>query len=194
MRTKLEHIRGFVQARLSEKRFNHVLGVIETAKELAEQHGVSTSDAEVAALIHDVAKEQPLDQTAGLLRIAGERAYLEHSDKVWHAPMGAIIAERSLTIENQDILNAIKYHTTGRPEMSKLEKVIFVADYTEPNRKFEGAIAVREFWDDLDRAVYEILKQKVEKVTKSGLGMHPDTMEAYDYYRKLILNESKSSH
>lgn len=193
MRAKLADIKTFVQARMSEKRFNHVLGVIETAKELAVRHRVNIEDAEIAALTHDVAKEQPLEQTAGLLRIAGEGAYLEHSDKVWHAPMGALIAKEALTIENQDILNAIKYHTTGRPKMSDLEKVIFVADYTEPNRKFEGAALVRKLWDDLDRAVYEILKQKVEKVTHSGLSMHPDTMTAYQYYRALVFNQLESS-
>lgn len=193
MRVKLEDIRTFVQARLSKKRFNHVLGVIETAKDLARRHGVEELDAEVAALIHDVAKEQSLTQTAGLLRVAGEGAYLEHSDKVWHAPMGAIIAEKSLAIENKDILNAIKYHTTGRAAMSELEKVIFIADYTEPNRTFDGAIAVREFWDDLDKAVYEILKQKVEKVTSLGLPMHPDTTAAHDYYHELFSGERNSN-
>ena len=183
MQSKLEEIRVFVQSKLSRKRFNHVLGVIETAKELAERHNVDIKDAEIAALVHDVAKEYPLAQTAAMLRFVGEGAYLEHSDKVWHAPMGAIIAERTFFIENKDILNAIKYHTTGRPGMSDLEKVLFVADYTEPNRKFEGAILVRGFWDNLDLAVYEILKQKVEKVTNLGLKMHPDTLDAYEYYR-----------
>jgi len=187
MQAKLEEVRTFIQSRLSKKRFNHVLGVIETAKELAEQHNVDIKDAEIAALVHDVAKEQPLDQTAAILRLAGESSYLKHSNKVWHAPLGAIIAERTFIIEKKDILNAIKFHTTGRPEMSKLEKVIFVADYTEPNRKFEGAIAVREFWDDLDRAVYEILNQKVEKNKASELGMHPDTLDAYEYYKRLVM-------
>jgi len=178
-------IEKYVENCLSKKRFKHVMGVASTAKDLAKCHGVNVADAELAAIVHDVAKEQPLKQTAAMLRLVGEASYLEHSDKVWHAPMGAVIAEKVLAIENKDILNAIKYHTTGRPNMSKLEQVIFVADYTEPNRTFENCIAAREFWDDLDLAVYEILKQKLDKVAGLGLGLHPDTLEAFEYYEKL---------
>ena len=187
MYSKLKNVIEFVEGRLSAKRFTHVNGVIETAKMLAERHAVNVADAELAALVHDVAKEQDIDQMRAILRLKGEFTYLEHSHKVWHAPLGAIIAKETFGIENPDILNAIKFHTTGRPEMSDLEKVIFVADYTEPNRKFEGAIAVREFWGDLDRAVYEILKQKVEKNTSLELSMHPDTLDAYEYYKRLVM-------
>ena len=191
MRVKLEDIQKIVQGRMSEKRFNHVLGVVETAKELAARHDVDIEAAALAALVHDVSKEQPLEQTAGILRIVGEDTYLKYSNKVWHAPMGAIVAKDVFGIENEDILNAIKYHPTGRPKMSLLEKVLFVADYTEPNRKFEGAIVVREFWGDLDRAVYEILKQKVKKVTALGLEMHPDTNDAYEHFQKLIADRGE---
>jgi len=182
MRVKLEQMQEFVKTKMSEKRYNHVLGVLETAKELARRHGVDVEDAAYAAIAHDVAKEQPLTQTAAILRLDNERDYLKYSDKIWHAPMGAIIAKKTFLIDEVDVLNAIKYHTTGRKEMSDLEKVIFVADYTEPNRTFSGSIAVRELWDNLDRAVYEILRQKVEKVTNSGMEIHPDTLAAYEYY------------
>ena len=171
---------------MSEKRFRHVLGVVETAKMLARRHGVNINDAALAALVHDVVKEQNLEEAKQILIQRGEQAYLEHSTKVWHAPLGAFVAHETFGIENDDILNAVKYHTTGRPKMSELEKVVFVADYTEPNRAFEGAIAVREFWGDLDQAVYEILKQKVERVTMLGLGMHPDTINAYVYYMRQL--------
>lgn len=186
MRVKLEQIEAFVKAKLSEKRFNHVLGVLETAKQLAKKHGVDIDDAAYAALAHDVAKEQPRAQTAAILRLDNEREYLKYSDKIWHAPMGAIVAKKTFLIDEVDVLNAIKYHTTGRPEMSDLEKVIFVADYTEPNRTFEGSKKVRELWDDLDQAVHEILKQKVEKVTNSGMDVHPDTLAAFEYYKELL--------
>ena len=187
MSCEFDKIKDYVETCMSEKRFRHVLGVVETAKDLAARHDANVADAELAALVHDVAKEQPLKQTVALLRIVGEEPYLKHSDKVWHAPMGAVVAKKMLAIENSDILNAVKYHTTGRSKMSKLEKVIFVADYTEPNRTFDNCIAVREFWGDLDRAVCEILKQKLDKVTRLGLGLHPDTLEAYEYFKKLIV-------
>ena len=185
MTWKWNEIKDYIECSMSKTRFSHVIGVIETAKMLAKRHDVNVDDAKLAALVHDVAKEKSLKQTAALLRLAHEESYLEYSDKVWHAPMGAIIAEKVFAIENKDILNAIKYHTTGRPKMSKLEKVIFVADYTEPNRTFENCIAVRAFWDDLNRAAYEILKQKLDKVSGLGLGLHPDTLAAYEYYKKV---------
>jgi len=181
---QIDTIKEYVESSMSDKRFTHVLGVVETAKKLAQRHDVNITDAQLAALLHDVAKEQPLNQTAALLRLVGEDVYLKHSDKVWHAPMGAVVAEKVLAIENLDILNAIKYHTTGRPKMSKLEQVIFVADYTEPNRTHANCIAVRELWGNLDKAVAEILKQKLEKVTELGLNLHPDTLAAYEYYKK----------
>lgn len=188
MNWKLEDITEFVDARLSAKRFVHVKGVMETAKELAKLHGVNVADAELAALVHDISKEQNIHQVKRILGLKEEHAYLEHSSKIWHAPLGAIVAEETFGISNVDILNAIRFHTTGRPGMSDLEKVIFVADYTEPNRTYDGCIAVRELWNDLDQATCEILKQKVEKVISAGGEIHPDTTAAYEYYKKKVGN------
>lgn len=178
-------IKDYIKDNMSEKRFKHVLGVVETAKDLAKRHGVNVDDAALVALVHDVVKEQEKDVAKQILIEKGEGEYLKHSAKIWHAPLGAFVANEQFGIENEDILNAIKYHTTGRPKMSTLEKVLFVADYTEPNRQFEGAIAVRENWDALDKAVHEILKQKIEKIITSGLEIHPNTLVAYEYYDKL---------
>jgi len=182
---KLEEITAFTNARLSKKRFTHVKGVIQTAEELAERHGVNVADAHLAALLHDIAKEQNIQQVKRILKVKEEYDYLENSSKVWHAPVGAIVAQETFGIGNAEILNASRFHTTGRPEMSDLEKVLFVADYTEPNRTYEGCIAVRELWDDLDQATYEILKQKIEKITATDGKIHPDTVAAYAYYKAL---------
>lgn len=185
MRVDLCEVDAFVKTKMSEERYDHVINVVETATELAAFHGVDVTDAAYAAVIHDVAKEQPSEQTAAMLRLEGEGDYLNYSEKVWHAPMGAIIAKKTFLIEDEDILNAIKYHTTGRANMSDLEKVIFVADYIEPDRTFPGAIKVRELREQLDLAVCEILRQKVEKVKALDLGMHPDTLAAYAYYKHI---------
>lgn len=186
MNWKLEEMTEFVNARLSAKRFEHVKGVIKTAKDLAKRHGVNVADAQIAALLHDVSKEQDLEQTKRILQLKNEHAYLAHSSKIWHAPLGAIVAAQTFGISNPDILNAIRFHTTGRLGMSELEKVIFVADYTEPNRTYSGCIEVRKLWHDLTRATCEILKQKVEKVNANGGEVHPDTIAAYEYYKNLI--------
>ncbi|MCL1989582.1 MAG: bis(5'-nucleosyl)-tetraphosphatase (symmetrical) YqeK [Defluviitaleaceae bacterium] len=184
MSWKFDEITDEVKKNMSEKRFRHVLGVVQTAATLASRHGVDVTAAKLAALVHDVVKEQDFEEAKSLLIEKGETDYLAYSPKVWHAPLGASVAQEKFGIENVDVLNAIKYHTTGRAKMSQLEKVIFVADYTEPNRQFEGCMAVRAYWDQLDQAVYEILKQKVGKVSGLGLGMHPDTLAAYGYYKE----------
>ena len=189
---ELDKIKDYVESNMSKKRFKHVLGVVETARMLAMRHGVNEEDAMLAALVHDVVKEQDFEEAKQILVEKGETLYLEHSPKVWHAPLGAFVANELFGIVNEDILNAVRYHTTGKAEMSELGKVIFVADYTEPNRKHVGCIEVREFWGDLDQAVYEILKRKIEKTTAGAGLMHPDTLEAYAYYRKLEVNEAKA--
>lgn len=188
MKWKLEAIIAFVEARLSVKRFTHVKGVVETARTLAKRHGVLVADAELAAWLHDVAKEQNSEQAKRMLKLSEEHAYLAHSDKIWHAPLGAVMAKETFGIEQVDILNAIKFHTTGRVGMSDLEKVIFVADYTEPHRTFAGCEAVRALWGDLDAAVCEILQQKLAKVKAKDVECvsHPDTVLAYAYYSKKV--------
>ena len=179
----LEEIKEYVKNSMSEKRFKHVLGVVETAIMLAKRHSVNVDDATRAALLHDVVKEQNLEEAKQILHDKNELGYLEYSSKIWHAPLGGYVASEVFGIENEAIINAIRFHTTGREGMSDLEKVLFVADYTEPNRTFAGAIAVREFWDDLDRAIFEIAKQKIEKNSKLGGKLHPDTLATYEFYK-----------
>lgn len=183
---KLEEITGFTRARLSAKRWQHVLGVMEAAKSLAQTHNVAVADAELAALIHDVAKEQNIHQVKRILQLQYEDAYLAHSHKIWHAPMGMIVARETFGVDKTDVLNAIKFHTTGRPAMSTLEKVLFVADYTESGRTYEGCEKVRSLWHNLDEATCEILKQKVEKVEATGGAVHPDTTSALAYYKEVV--------
>jgi len=186
MTWRFSKIEDYVKNNMSTKRWRHVQGVMETAKTLAERHGVDATHAELAALVHDVEKEQDLEVAKQILTKRGEDGYLMNSSKIWHAPIGAFVAREVFGIEVDDICNAIKFHTTGRAGMSSLEKVLFIADYTEPNRTFAGCVTVRDLWDELDRAVYEILKQKVEKVTTLGLGIHPDTLDAYEYYKRIL--------
>lgn len=177
-----DKIEDYVKNNMSAKRWLHVQGVVETAKMLAERHGINVAHAALAALVHDVEKEQDLEVAKQILTERGEDVYLMNSSKVWHAPIGAFVAREVFGVEVDDICNAIKFHTTGRAGMSSLEKVLFVADYTEPNRTFAGCVAVRELWDDLDVAIAEILKQKLDKISESPT-MHPDTLAAYEYYK-----------
>ena len=115
---------------------------------------------------------------------ANEMEYLNYSPLVWHAPVGAIVAQKSYGIIDQDVLNAIKYHTTGRPAMSTLEKIIFLADYIEPGRIQPGVDEIRNLsGQDLNRAVAKTLANTIAYLKqKSSADIHPDTMAAYEYY------------
>jgi len=180
---QIDKIEDYVKSNMSEKRWRHVQGVVETAGMLAEKHGVDVTRAKLAALVHDVVKEQDLDEAKQILAERGEEVYLANSSKVWHAPLGAMVAQEVFGIEDEDVLLAVRHHPTGRAAMSDLEKVLFVADYTEPNRKYEGCVVVRALWDNLDLASAEILKQKLDKNSASPT-MHPDTLAAHEYYRE----------
>ena len=138
-----DKIIDYLKQNLSEKRFAHTMGVAETA-------------AFVAGLVHDCAKEIPFDETVRLLR---ENGYEPDEDElsapgILHAPLGAIVAKDEFGIEDAGILGAVRFHTTGRPAMSTLEKIIYIADFTEPSRKYPEAEEVRKLAvKDLDKAV-----------------------------------------
>jgi len=178
---KLEHIKDYVQDRMSKARYRHTVGVMETAKRLAVVHGVDPEAAQVAALIHDVAKEQSSHQIKAMLKLKYETDILQYDERLWHGVMGAIVAADVLGILNKDVVSAVRFHTTGRPGMSELEKVLFVSDYIEPNRASPGCVKVRELYQetgDLDRAVYEIL-------THHSIA-HPDIEAARSYYKEKV--------
>lgn len=124
-----------VQMRMSERRFKHVLGVEETAIALAEQFGESPEKASIAALTHDYAKERSDEE----FQLAIERGkyenkteLLKYGNAIWHGLVGAEFVARELNISDEEILNAIRLHTTGAAEMTLLDKIIYVADYIEP--------------------------------------------------------------
>ncbi|WEG14205.1 bis(5'-nucleosyl)-tetraphosphatase (symmetrical) YqeK [Pullulanibacillus sp. KACC 23026] len=178
-------IRQQVEQLLPEKRFNHTLRVAETAVALAEKYGESTEKTECAALLHDVAKFFDKDRMEEIILKESNIPddYLKYPISIWHAPVGAVYARDHFQITDQDILNAISYHTTGRPEMSLLEKIIFVADYIEPGRSFPGVEETREAaQEDLDRAVALALRNTVVFLASRAARIYPDTIHAYNAF------------
>ena len=103
-----------------------------------------------------------------------------------HPFLGAEVAKREFGVEDEEVLNAIKYHTTGRPNMTMLEKIVFVADFIEPNRKkIDNLEEIRKVaYEDIDKAVKMILENTIEFVRKSGKVLHPLSLEALEYYSK----------
>ena len=183
MRVKKSLVYDYVENKLSKDRYAHVLRVIEKAISLAKIHDVDVEKAEIAALLHDVAKEIPKLQLSGMLKISTEADYVKHHHNIWHAPAGKLIAEHTMGVLDLDILNAIKYHTTGRAGMSLLEQVIFVADYIEDGRAHDGVEAVRLCSTDLDKATFVTLTQTIAKLETADASIHPDTLDAFAYYK-----------
>ena len=170
-----------IRARLDERRFAHTLGVVEAAVQLARRFGVDENKARAAALLHDVARGYDRER---LLKEADEFGIVlsDFERTAWaliHAPLGAEIARRDFGVDDPDILAAIRYHTTGRPGMSALERIVFVADYIEPGRSHPGVGPVREAaQSDLDRAVLLALDQTIKYLLEMGQAIAPDAVAA----------------
>lgn len=185
----LEVMQEKLQSALSVKRYIHTMGVAEEASRLAEIYGTQTDQqkARVAGLLHDCAKDYPPE-----LRKRFCKEYKVKTDEIMeqqtdliHPFLGAEVARREYQITDEEILNAIRYHTTGRANMSLLEKIIFIADYIEPNReKFEGLEEARRLaYLDLDMAMKYILEETIAFVHARGRLLHPLSVEALDYYK-----------
>ncbi|WP_367378179.1 bis(5'-nucleosyl)-tetraphosphatase (symmetrical) YqeK [Enterococcus gilvus] len=173
-----------VQMRMSERRFQHVLGVEETAIALAERFGASLEKASIAALTHDYAKERS-DEEFELAIDQGdyeEKAeLLKYDNAIWHGLVGADFVRQELKISDDEILTAIRLHTTGAAEMSLLDKIIYVADYIEPGRNFPGVEDARVIaFSDLDQAVAFETKHTLAHLIESETPVYPKTIETYN--------------
>lgn len=173
-----------VKASMSEKRFKHVLGVEESALKLAALYGADSEKASIAALSHDYAKERSDQDMRELICNQGfDVALLAYGNQIWHGILGAYLVQKELGIEDQEILQAIRLHTTGAKEMSLLDKVIYVADYIEPGRAFPGVEEAREIaWRNLDEAVAYETKQTLCHLLKQEVKIYPKTIETYNQW------------
>ncbi|TGA99558.1 HD domain-containing protein [Sporolactobacillus shoreae] len=186
---RIEEAEEAIRSLLPEKRFRHSVGVSKTAVKLAKKYGADVEKAGIAGMLHDIAKYfSDADLEAAIRRRADiSNDFLEYSDKLWHAPVGAVYAQEKLGIEDREILDAMTYHTTGRQNMNLLEKIIFLADYIEPGRDFPGVDEVREVAaENLDNAVYLELQKTVIHLLEKRQSVYPKTFEAYNDLVKKI--------
>lgn len=175
---------------LDEERYRHTMGVMYTCACLAMAHGYDIHDAQAAGLLHDCAKCIPNKKK---LKMCSEHKipvsdFEEKHPFLLHARLGAYIAQHKYGIEDPRILSAITYHTTGKPAMSLLEKIVFIADYIEPMRyKASGLPQIRKIaFLDLDECMYEILRDTLEYLEEGDAqDIEPTTREAYSYYKEL---------
>ncbi len=175
-----------LKPKLNEKRFIHSVGVEYTAACLAFVHGEDVERARVAGLLHDCAKCIPTEEK---LRKAKKHGLsINKSEKLnpdlLHGKLGAYYAKTKYGVKDKEILSAITYHTTGHPDMCLLDKIIFVADYIEPNRKNirDMDIIRKEAFEDIDKCIVHILKNTLEFLDKKTAVIDEMTEETYKFY------------
>lgn len=182
MRTDSECIE-IIKGRLKEQRFIHSLNVADCARELAIKFGADPQKAYTAGILHDSCKNlEPSVQLQYLLENKVELSEYElAAPKLFHAICGAVFAEKEIGCTDKEILDAIRYHTTGRSNMSLLEKVVFIADFIGKERDYDGVEIMREKASrSLDEAIVEGLSFTIIDLIKKERLVHPDTMGAYN--------------
>lgn len=190
MKKEIIEYRRSLEKDLEQERFEHSLGVEYTCACLAFVHGCDLTSARIAGLLHDCAKCIPHSEQIRIMEKAGQPPLKEELDNhsLLHAKCGAIIAHDKYDIDDPDILNAIRFHTVGRPNMSLLEKIVYVADFIEPNRKdLKIMERVRKVaFIDIDQALLWIMESVRDYVTSKGYEPAPSSVAAHDYYRNQI--------
>jgi predicted HD superfamily hydrolase involved in NAD metabolism len=176
----LDFLLQATKEQLTQARWEHTLRVAETAVALAEREGEDPQKAEVAAILHDYCKFWPDEELMRWIKEQGlPDDLLAYNKELWHAPVGAEVARIQFGIGDEVILDAIRYHTSGRPGMSRLEKIIFLADYIEPGRRFPGVDEVRKLAEtDLDSAVLKALDNTIVFLIERKQKVYPLTLFA----------------
>ncbi|MDE6739736.1 MAG: bis(5'-nucleosyl)-tetraphosphatase (symmetrical) YqeK [Lachnospiraceae bacterium] len=197
----LAKLRKEMEKTLEPKRYEHTLSVSYTAANLAAVHDVDIEKALVAGMLHDCAKCLSYKKQMSLCaknHIVLSETEAQEDSPLLHAKAGGALARQEYGITDEDILNAIYYHTSGRPQMSPLEQVIYIADYIEPGRKrmkrtaaiedqyMQNLAAARKLaYQDLNEALCRILQDTLTHLTQKGGKIDPMTRETYEYYSKL---------
>ena len=182
----MEELEPVVIGLLKKSRVNHVLGCRDTAVELAKRWGANVTDAARAGILHDITKaiDGPLQLT--LCREYGTMLddFSVRYPKTLHALTGSLVAERIFG-ENEAVVSAIRHHTTGKANMSLLEKIIYVADYMEPCRNFPGVEKLRELaFTDIDAALKLGLEMTLVHLANQGDEVSPESREALAWLNK----------
>ncbi|MEG0306825.1 MAG: bis(5'-nucleosyl)-tetraphosphatase (symmetrical) YqeK [Clostridium sp.] len=187
-------VKEYIKIHLTKDRYNHSLGVMKTSEELAIYYGIDPSKARMAALCHDCAKYFSANELINKARGSGQiiSSVYYKSPQLLHGIVGAYIAKELFHVEDEDVLNAIKYHTTGREAMSTLEKIVYIADCIEPARSYKGVKELRSLaYDDLDKAILKSFEDTIMYILSRGSIIHVDTIKARNYLlmsKKLNIN------
>lgn len=176
-----------LRSRLTADRFVHSLNVADMARELARIYSYDEKKAYLAGLVHDCTKNTPPDEQLRIIKSGGIvlSALEMKNGKLWHALSGSVYIQSEYGIDDGDIISAVRYHTTGRADMTMLEKIIYVADLVSKERDYPGADELRmTAKGNLEKAVHEGAEFTVNRLTKLNAVIHPDTIKAMNYYKE----------
>ena len=178
---------------LSARRYDHSIGVMEAAVKMAEYFGADVEEARIAGLLHDCAKEIEKDEA---LKMCDELGIFIDEEKrlqkgLLHADLGAEIMKREYGIDDDEIYSAVKCHTMGKNDMSMLDKILYLADFIEVNRRdFEGLSELRKVcFEDLDVAMLMAINLSISFVISKGKTLHKQTTDTKLYFERIIDNK-----
>ena len=178
---------ALIKGKLNEDRFIHSMGVADTAVLLAEKFGGDREKAYIAGLLHDVMKNESEEEQLKMMKKDGiilsqaER----NNPKLWHAMSGAAFIKHELGVTDPDIVNAVRYHTTGRAGMSLLEKIIYTADFISPERNYPDVEVMRSLsFESLDKGDLYSLQFSLKRLSECKFVIHTDSV---DFYNELVI-------
>ncbi|MDD3403596.1 MAG: bis(5'-nucleosyl)-tetraphosphatase (symmetrical) YqeK [Hespellia sp.] len=186
----IHKIRRELEKELKKDRYDHTLGVMYTASALAMVYDVDLEQALLAGLLHDCAKNRSIPDQLKLAK--RHHIELTQSERempaLIHAKLGAYLAKHSYGVYDDAVLNAIKYHTTGKAEMTTLEKILYISDYIEPGRdRLEILPIIRKIaFSDIDKAVFMVSEATLNFLKKTGRKVDHTTEITYEYYKNVI--------
>ena len=181
---EIPEIEQQIKQMTKEPRFLHSKDVQQTARMLAERYGADPEKASLAGLMHDAVKNLPFAEMFRLCEEFGCEldSVTKNEPKLIHAPLGAYYAKFVFGIDDDEIFDAIYYHTTAKADMPLLTKIIYIADVIEPNRNFDGVEDLRKAaFEDIDAAILQAIDFNICKIVHSGRMLHDETVNARNY-------------
>lgn len=187
---EINKIRRKLKKHLDRPRYEHTLGVMYTAGSMAMCHNVDIDQAMTAGILHDCAKCIPDDKKIRLC----SKYHLNISDAEYanpsliHAKLGAFMAAHKYHIDDKEVVEAIACHTTGKPHMNTLDKIIYIADYIEPGRcEAPNLTRIRQLaFEDLDECLYRILTDSLDYLAQKDAVLDPMTKKTFEYYKRKL--------
>lgn len=190
----INYLKSLIKPRMGEYRYVHSVNVSKKAVELAKIYSCDEEKAMIAGMLHDITKETPAKEQ---LKIITEGGIIlddveKSSTKLWHPISGSVYIRDTVGITDSDIVNSVRYHTTGRAGMSLLEKIIFVADFTGDERNYDGVDIMREkSMRSLEEAMLYGLQFTIKDLSKRMMTIHPNALACYN---ELLLKDEKNGN